>query len=39
MMINYKDSGGVDCVMITNEDGSTWSGLKSVYDEMIANQK
>lgn len=31
-MINYKDSGGVDCVMITNEDGTTWSGLKSTYD-------
>jgi hypothetical protein len=31
-MIEYKDSGGVDCVIVTNEDGSTWSGLKSAYD-------
>lgn len=31
-MIEYKDSGGVDCVLITNEDGSTWSGTKAAWD-------
>ena len=35
MMIEYKDSGGADCVMITNEDGSVWSGLKSAYLESL----
>lgn len=32
----YQNLAGQDCVVITNEDGSTWSGLKSAYDEMIA---
>ena len=35
-MIEYKDSGGADCVMIENADGSVWSGLKSAYDEQQA---
>jgi hypothetical protein len=39
MIVNYKDSGGVDCIIVTNEDGSTWSGLKSAYDEMIARNE
>jgi hypothetical protein len=34
-MIEYKDSGGADCVMINNADGSVWSGLKSAYDQML----
>jgi hypothetical protein len=38
MITKYKDSGGVDCVMVTNEDGSVWSGLKSAYDAMQAEQ-
>ena len=29
---------GIECVIVTNEDGITWSGLKSTYDEMIAAQ-
>ena len=32
----YKNSDGVDCVLIFNEDGSSWSGLKSAYDEQQA---
>ena len=34
----YKNLAGQDCLIVTNEDGSIWSGLKSTYDEMIANQ-
>jgi hypothetical protein len=37
-MIISKDSFGVEIVTITNEDGTTWSGLKSAYDEMQAQQ-
>ena len=37
-METYTTVDGVECVIITNEDGSTWSGLKSAYDEMIASQ-
>ena len=32
----YKNSDGVDCVLIFNEDGSSWSGLKSAYDDQQA---
>jgi hypothetical protein len=32
----YLNSIGQDCVIIDNEDGSVWSGLKSAYDEMLA---
>ena len=32
----YQNLNGEDCVIITNADGSTWSGLKSVYDELQA---
>ena len=35
-MKTYLNSDGVECVMITNEDGTTWSGLKSAYDEQQA---
>jgi hypothetical protein len=37
-MKNYLNSEGVECVIITNEDGSIWSGLKSTYDAMQAEQ-
>ena len=33
MIINeYKNTDGIDCITIKNEDGSIWSGLKSVYE-------
>ena len=38
-MENYKNIDGLDCVLVTNADGSVWSGLKSAYDEMIAQQE
>ena len=34
-MKTYKNTNGEDCVIIENEDGSTWSGLKSAYDESL----
>ena len=37
-MIETKDSFGVEIVNIENEDGFTWSGLKSAYDELKANE-
>ena len=36
-MQSYKNLEGVDCVIVTNEDGTTWSGLKSAYDEQQAH--
>ena len=38
MIENLKDSFGSDIVLITNEDGSTISMLKSTYDELQAQQ-
>ena len=35
-METYTNLDGVECVIITNADGSTWSGLKSAYDEQQA---
>ena len=35
-METYTNLDGVECVIITNEDGTVWSGLKSAYEEMIA---
>ena len=35
-MKTYKNTDGIECVIIENEDGSTWSGLKSAYDEQQA---
>ena len=32
----YLNTEGQECVIVTNEDGFTWSGLKSAYDEMQA---
>jgi hypothetical protein len=37
-METYSNLNGEECVIIENKDGSTWSGLKSTYDEMIAAQ-
>ena len=36
-METYKNTNGDDCVIITNPDGSIWSGLKSTYDEQQAH--
>jgi len=33
-METYTNLNGDECVIITNADGSTWSGLKSAYDAM-----
>jgi hypothetical protein len=38
-METYTNIEGVECVIVTNEDGSTWSGLKSAYDKMKAEQE
>jgi hypothetical protein len=38
-MQTYTNLDGEECVSITNENGSTWSGLKSAYDEMIAQSE
>ena len=37
-METYLNLNGVECVLIVNEDGSIWSGLKSAYDELQAQQ-
>ena len=37
-MQTYTNLDGKECVIIENEDGSTWSGLKSTYDAMQAEQ-
>jgi hypothetical protein len=37
-METYLNLDGIECVTITNSDGTTWSGLKSAYDEMQAEQ-
>ena len=37
-METYLNTEGVECVIVTNADGTIWSGLKSAYDEMIAEQ-
>ena len=37
MIINeYKNIEGIDCVVVDNQDGTFWSGLKSTYDELQA---
>lgn len=39
MIINeYKNLNGEDCVIVDNQDGTFWSGLKSAYEEMISNE-
>jgi hypothetical protein len=37
-METYLNLNGDECVIVVNADGSTWSGLKSAYDEMQAEQ-
>jgi hypothetical protein len=37
-METYLNTLGEKCVTIINEDGSIWSGLKSAYDELKANE-
>jgi len=37
-MKTYVNLDGVECVLIENEDGSTWSGLKSAYNQIILAQ-
>jgi hypothetical protein len=38
-METYLNLDGEECVIVTNEDGSIWSGLKSAYDaEQAANK-
>ena len=37
-MKTYLNLDDVECVLIENENGTTWSGLKSAYDEMQAEQ-
>ena len=33
---NYKNSFEQDCVLVENEDGTSWSGLKSAYDTLAS---
>lgn len=35
-METYLNSEGVECVIVQNADGSTWSGLKFAWDEQQA---
>jgi hypothetical protein len=35
-METYTNSLGQECVIVTNPDGTTWSGLKSYYDAQQA---
>jgi hypothetical protein len=37
-METYLNLDGFECVSVQNEDGSTWSGLKSAYEELQANE-
>jgi len=36
-METYTSPNGEECVIVKNPDGSTWSGLKSAYDEQQAH--
>ena len=38
-METYTNLEGQICVIVVNDDGSIWSGLKSVYDEQQAALK
>jgi hypothetical protein len=35
----YLSLAGEVCVVVDNPDGTYWSGLKSTYDEMLAQQE
>jgi broad specificity polyphosphatase/5'/3'-nucleotidase SurE len=37
-METYTNQNGEECVIVTNDDGAIWSGLKSAYDAMQAEQ-
>jgi hypothetical protein len=37
-METYFNTKKQECIIVLNEDGTTWSGLKSAYDEMQAEQ-
>ena len=37
-METYTNTNGEECVIIENEDGSTWSGLKSAWEAQQAAQ-
>ena len=37
-MQTYINLDGEECIIITNADGSVWSGLKSAYDALQAEQ-
>jgi hypothetical protein len=34
-METYLNLNNEECVIVENEDGTIWSGLKSAYDEML----
>ena len=35
----YLDTGGTECVIVENEDGSYWSGAKATYEAMLEAAK
>lgn len=35
----YLNSENLECVVIKGQDGTTWSGLKSTYDEILSAQE
>ena len=35
-MTTYQNTNNEDCVLVDNEDGTTWSGLKSAYDTLAS---
>jgi hypothetical protein len=37
-METYLNIDGVECVIVENEDGTIWSGLKSAYEAQQAAQ-
>jgi hypothetical protein len=37
-MKTYLNMDGIECVIIENEDGIIWSGLKSAYEEAKADE-
>jgi hypothetical protein len=37
-METYLNLDGVECVIVQNEDGTTWSGLKSAYEATLASE-
>lgn len=38
-METYTNIEGVECVKVVNDDGTTWSGLKSAYEEQLEAAK